>query len=84
MIRVRFHQPYANISVVGFTQLQGHCALHSPCTAMLRCLPKLPLSHACPITAAASDAADYWPTRPAIPLLLNGGFPTKTPIQGPL
>lgn len=45
MIDTRFHNRQANMSIVGFSQLQGHYALDSRDTAILRCSRRLQPSH---------------------------------------
>jgi len=83
MIDIRSHNPQANISIVGFSQLQHHYALHSRGRAILPCFPKFQPSVASLITAASSHASDDWPTQPATSLLLDDWSVPKTPIQAP-
>jgi hypothetical protein len=83
MIDIRSHHPQANISIVGFSQLQGHCALDSRGRAILPCFPKFQTSYTSLITAASSHASDDWPTQPPTPHLLNDWSVLKTPIQAP-
>ena len=83
MIDIRSHNPQANISIVGFSQLQGHYALDSRGRPILLCFPKFQPSHTSLITPASSHASDYCPTRPPTPHLLNDWSVLKTPIQAP-
>ena len=84
MINVRFHNPHAEISMVGSNQLQGHCALCSHCREILPCLPKSRPAHPFLIAAPSLHLSGDGPMRPPTPHLLNDWSVMKTPIQASL
>ena len=83
MIDIRFHNRQANISIVGFSQLQGDYALDSRGREILPFFPKFQPSHTPLITAASSHPSDDRTTQPPTPHLLHDWSVLKTPIQAP-